>query len=127
MPFFKLMKRKGPFEWTQEADEAFQDLKKYLTSPPVMVAPRPQEPLVLYLAATPYSASAAPVAVREEHRAKTAPVATTPGQEGPSCGPRGSCGLGPGARAFGALLTSGRSGHPRPCGRFSPELALRLG
>ena len=45
---------------------AFQDLKKYLTSPPVMVAPRPQEPLVLYLAATPYSTSAALVAVREE-------------------------------------------------------------
>ena len=37
-----------------------------------MVAPRPLEPLVLYLAATPYSASAALVAVREEHRAKGA-------------------------------------------------------
>ena len=56
LPFFKLMKKKGPFEWTPEADQAFQDLKKYLTSPPVMVAPRPLEPLVLYLAATPYSA-----------------------------------------------------------------------
>ena len=65
------MKKKGPFEWTKEADRAFQDLKRYLTSPPVMVAPRPQEPLVLYLAATPYSASAALVAVREERRAKT--------------------------------------------------------
>ena len=70
VPFFKLMKKMGPFEWTQEADRAFQDLKRYLTSPPVMVAPRPLEPLVLYLAATPYSASAALVAVREEHQAK---------------------------------------------------------
>ena len=67
LPFFKLMKKKGPFEWTPEADRAFQDLKRYLTSPPVMVAPRPLEPLVLYLAATPYSASAALVAVQEEH------------------------------------------------------------
>ena len=66
------MKKKGPFEWTPEADQAFQDLKKYLTSPPVMVAPRPLEPLVLYLAATPYSASAALVAVREERQAKGA-------------------------------------------------------
>jgi hypothetical protein len=41
LPFFKLMKRKGPFEWTSEADAAFKDLKKYLTIPPVMVAPRP--------------------------------------------------------------------------------------
>ena len=44
LPFFKLMKKKGPFEWTQEADKVFQDLKKYLTSPPAMVAPRPWEP-----------------------------------------------------------------------------------
>ena len=72
LPFFKLMKKKGPFEWTPEADQAFQDLKRYLTSPPVMVAPRPLEPLVLYLAATPYSTSATLVAVREECQAKHA-------------------------------------------------------
>ena len=75
LPFFQLMKKKGPFEWTEEADKAFQDLKRYLTSPPVMVAPRPQEPLVLYLAATPYSASAALVSVREERRIKTTAAA----------------------------------------------------
>ena len=75
LPFFQLMKKKGPFEWTEEADKAFQDLKRYLTSPPVMVAPRPQEPLVLYLAATPYSASVALVAVREERRTKAATAA----------------------------------------------------
>ena len=63
LPFFKLMKKKGPFERTLEADRAFQDLKRYLTSPQVMVALRPLEPLVLYLAATPHSASAALVAV----------------------------------------------------------------
>ena len=33
LPFFKLMKKKGPFEWTPKADRAFQDLKEYLTSP----------------------------------------------------------------------------------------------
>ena len=68
LPFFKLMKKKGPFEWTPEANLVFQDLKRYLTSPPVMVAPRSLEPLVLYLAATPYSVSLALVAVWEEHR-----------------------------------------------------------
>ena len=70
-----MMKKKGPFEWTKEADKAFQDLKRYLTSPPVMVAPRPQETFLLYLAATPYSASAALVAVREEHRTKATAAA----------------------------------------------------
>ena len=86
LPFFKLMKKKGPFEWTPEADRAFQDLKRYLTSPLVMVAPRPLEPLVFYLAATPYSASAALVPVREEHQAKgalrQATVEMTQDQEG---------------------------------------------
>src|SRR3954470_5923847 len=69
------MKKKGPFEWTEEADKAFQDLKRYLTSPPIMVAPCTREPLLLYLADTPYSASAALVAVREEHRIKATSVA----------------------------------------------------
>ena len=69
LPFFKLMKKKGPFEWTPEADRAFQDLKRYLNSPPVMVAPRPLEPMVLYLAAT---------AVREERQAKSPPCNTAP-------------------------------------------------
>ena len=56
----------GPFEWTSEADVAFKDLKRYLTSPPVMVAPFPLEPFVLYLADMPHSTSAALVELREE-------------------------------------------------------------
>src|SRR3954465_2017064 len=75
LPFFKLMKKKGALEWTEEADKAFQHLKRYLTNPPVMEAPRPREPLVLYLAATPYSASAVLVAVREERQTKAAVTA----------------------------------------------------
>ena len=51
-----------------------------------MVAPRPLEPLLLYLAATPYSASAALVVVREERRTKGAPrqakAEVARGQEG---------------------------------------------
>jgi hypothetical protein len=38
LPFFKLMKRTGKFKWTPEADKAFTELKRYLTSPPIMVA-----------------------------------------------------------------------------------------
>ena len=73
LPLFKLMKKKGPFEWTLEADLTFQDLKRYSTSPPFMVAPHPLEPLVLYLSATPHSASAALVALREEPQVKGPP------------------------------------------------------
>jgi hypothetical protein len=50
LPFFKLLQKSGPFIWTNEAEEAFQELKRYLTSPPVMVAPEPGEPLLLYIA-----------------------------------------------------------------------------
>lgn len=52
LSFFKMMKRTGPLDWTPEADQAFQDLKRYLPMPPIMVAPRLNEPLLLYLVAT---------------------------------------------------------------------------
>ena len=66
LPFFKIMKKSGTFRWTPEADKAFEDLKRYLASPPVMVAPRTGEHLKLYLSATPQTASAVLVAEREE-------------------------------------------------------------
>jgi hypothetical protein len=47
LPFFKLLQISEPFVWTEDAEEAFQELKTYLTSPPVMVAPEPGEPLLL--------------------------------------------------------------------------------
>jgi hypothetical protein len=65
LPFFKLMKRTRKFEWTPEADKAFAKLKRYLTSPPIMVAPTFREPLMLYIAATPRTASAVLVTERD--------------------------------------------------------------
>src|SRR4051812_48689722 len=65
LPFFKILKKVGPMEWTPEAEAALQDLKRYLSSTPVLVAPRPQEPLLLYLAAMNQVVSAALVAQRE--------------------------------------------------------------
>jgi hypothetical protein len=50
--FFKLLRKSGPFVWTQEADEAFQELNQYLTSLPIMVALEPGKPLLLYIVAT---------------------------------------------------------------------------
>jgi hypothetical protein len=64
-PFFKLMKCTGKFEWTPKADKAFAELKRYLTSPPIMVAPTFREPLLLYIATTPRTASAVLVAERD--------------------------------------------------------------
>jgi hypothetical protein len=65
LPFFKLMKRTGKFEWTPEAYKAFVELKRYLMSPPIMVAPTFREPLLLYITATLITASAVLVAERD--------------------------------------------------------------
>jgi hypothetical protein len=45
LPFFKLLKKQGKFQWTQEAQESFKDLKKYLTTPPTLVGQEPHENL----------------------------------------------------------------------------------
>ena len=31
LPFFKILKKAGPMEWTPEAEAALQDLKRYLS------------------------------------------------------------------------------------------------
>ena len=40
------------FEWNDKADEAFLQLKKMLTTPPVLAAPTAEEPMLLYITAT---------------------------------------------------------------------------
>jgi hypothetical protein len=51
LPFFKLLQKSGPFSWTEEAEQAFQELKQHLVSLPILVALEPGEPLYLYIAA----------------------------------------------------------------------------
>jgi hypothetical protein len=64
LPFFKLLRKSGPFTWSEEAEQAFQELKQHLTSLPILVAPEPGEVLFLYLAATSETASMVLVAER---------------------------------------------------------------
>ena len=52
MPFYKLLKKQDKFQWTPEAQQALDKLKEFLTSLPVLVPPMPEEPLLLYIAAT---------------------------------------------------------------------------
>ena len=52
LPFFKLLKKLGKFEWTAEADEAFWKLKEYMSTSPILTPPEKHEPLLLYIAAT---------------------------------------------------------------------------
>jgi hypothetical protein len=52
LPFFKILKIQDKFQWTQEAQETFEDLKKYLTTPHTVVASEPHKNLQLYISAT---------------------------------------------------------------------------
>jgi hypothetical protein len=52
LPLLKLLRKSRPFVWNEDVDEVFQELKQYLMSLPIMVAPEPDEPLMLYIKAT---------------------------------------------------------------------------
>ncbi|XP_066167832.1 uncharacterized protein [Oryza sativa Japonica Group] len=58
---------KSPTRLKDEAEEAFIALKRYLSNPPVLVAPQPNEELFLYIAATPYSVSTV-IVVKEKRK-----------------------------------------------------------
>ena len=66
LPFFKLLKAFERFSWSEEADTTFEQLKLFLTKPPIMMAPRLDETLLIYIAATSRVVSTAIVVEREE-------------------------------------------------------------
>ena len=62
LPFFKVLKKE--FEWADECQKAFKDLKMYLVVAPLLSPFVMGEELFLYLAVTPYAVSSA--VIREE-------------------------------------------------------------
>jgi hypothetical protein len=66
LPLFKLLKHQEKFLWTPEADQALAQLKDFLSKPLVLTAPRKNEQLPLYLAATTHVVSSAIVVERSE-------------------------------------------------------------
>ncbi|GAA0169505.1 hypothetical protein LIER_23974 [Lithospermum erythrorhizon] len=49
-PFFKAIKKLKEFDWTPDCEQSFQELKKYLQSPQLLVWPVARDVLQLYLA-----------------------------------------------------------------------------
>ena len=96
-------------EWTPEAEAALQDLKRYLSSTPVLVAPKPQELLLLYLAATNQVVSAALVAQREVDEKAATAAEPTEGKSKPS-----PAGLDPGKTVSPAGANASATGPTRP-------------
>jgi hypothetical protein len=52
MPFYRLLCKVYGFQWDDQAVAAFVELKEYLKSLPTLVPPKPDDVLLLYVAAT---------------------------------------------------------------------------
>src|SRR5499433_477352 len=48
-PLYELLKGGAKFEWNENCQKAFDELKTYLASPPVLSLPVPGKPLLLYM------------------------------------------------------------------------------
>jgi hypothetical protein len=70
-PFFDLIKKGKSFAWSEESDQAFERLKKYLSAPPLLSSPKEGEPLYIYLAV---SDKAVSVAIIRNNSGKQRPV-----------------------------------------------------
>ena len=66
LPFFRTLRRS--FKWTNECQTAFNNLKTYLSSPPLFSPSKPGEELYLYLVVSQAAMSA--TLVREEDRSQ---------------------------------------------------------
>jgi hypothetical protein len=51
-PICRLLRKKNPRTWNEECEEAFNKIKHYLQSPPLLVPPVSGRPLILYLTVT---------------------------------------------------------------------------
>ena len=65
------MRKSKDFEWTPAYKQALQDLKKYLTSPPLLSKPKDREQLYIYLAV---SKGAVSIVLIREEESKQFPV-----------------------------------------------------
>src|ERR1041385_5289695 len=73
IPLYQLMKKTYKFIWTPQADEAFNQLKRMMSTAPVLTAPKEKEPMILYIAATTRVVSIVLMVVRPE-KDKAQPV-----------------------------------------------------
>uniref|UniRef100_A0A2N9EKU0 Uncharacterized protein n=1 Tax=Fagus sylvatica TaxID=28930 RepID=A0A2N9EKU0_FAGSY len=64
LPFFRTLRK--AFQWTEECQKAFEELKAYLSSPPLLSPSQTGEELYLYLAVSASAVSSA--LIREEER-----------------------------------------------------------
>ena len=56
--FYQLLRMWRGFEWDEECEKAFQDLKGYLMQAPMLTASKPREDLFMYLSVSNHAVSA---------------------------------------------------------------------
>ena len=78
LPFFKVLRK--AFEWTNECQKAFQDLKNYLTTAPFLSPSVQGKELYLYLAVSPHAMNSA--LIREEGKVQKLMYYTSPALRG---------------------------------------------
>ncbi|KAG7533112.1 Ribonuclease H-like superfamily [Arabidopsis thaliana x Arabidopsis arenosa] len=71
LPFYQILKGNKGFLWDEKCEEAFGQLKAYLTTPPVLSKPEVDERLYLYVSVSKHAVSG--VLVRED-RGKQKPI-----------------------------------------------------
>ena len=81
LPFFKILRK--AFEWSEECEKAFQELKQYVASSPLLSKPILREELFLYLAVLPTVVSSA--LIREENGIQYPIYCTSRAFQGAEC------------------------------------------
>ncbi|GFZ15785.1 hypothetical protein Acr_25g0001940 [Actinidia rufa] len=64
LPFFKILRKSQTFQWNEESENAFQQLKEYLGFSPLLTVPTTGEDLYIYLSISPTAVTT--VLIREE-------------------------------------------------------------
>ncbi|GJS77395.1 reverse transcriptase domain-containing protein [Tanacetum coccineum] len=83
LSFFKTLKKctkKSDFQWTQEAEVAFKQMKKLIAELPMLTAPKEKEELIIYLAAAKEAISTVLMIERGGKHRRTLPGGTRQSQ-----------------------------------------------
>ncbi|KAJ4795108.1 Pol-polyprotein [Rhynchospora pubera] len=67
-PFFQTIRKNKKFQWTEECQNAFERIKEYLATPPIISRPTKGETLYLYVATSETAVSAALIRIEENQQ-----------------------------------------------------------
>jgi hypothetical protein len=70
LPFFEVLKSAEVFQWVSHQQKAFEDLKQYLIRLTTLTPPSSGDPLLLYVAASQATVSAALVQEKQDEQSK---------------------------------------------------------